>query len=152
MTWAISPVGIRSIICRVVELQTKKCRATECSRFSRVCKPAATAFSVWTPLLRMRRWHQEAAVTERRTFGAGSLPTMSSHGYDQACAMAFAVRTGPWLRRDCPTGCCTWSNHPRGYIALDDRWPVIHARRNFVVEATVVALRPTWPEGIRLKL
>src|ERR1019366_9792352 len=45
-----------------------------------------------------------------------------------------------------------WSNPPRGYMALDDRWPVIHARRDFVVEATVVALRPTWPEGNRLKL
>jgi hypothetical protein len=31
------------------------------------------------------RWHQKAVWTERRTFGAGSLPTMSSDEYEQAC-------------------------------------------------------------------
>jgi D-alanine-D-alanine ligase-like ATP-grasp enzyme len=35
---------------------------------------------------------------------------------------------------------------------LDKRRQVIQAGRDFVVEATVVALRPTRPQGIRLKL
>jgi hypothetical protein len=30
------------------------------------------------------RWHQEAVWTERRPFGAGSLPPMSSRKYEQA--------------------------------------------------------------------
>jgi len=37
-------------------------------------------------------------------------------------------------------------------MALDDPWPFMHARRDFVVEATVLALCPTRPGGIRLKL
>jgi hypothetical protein len=49
-------------------------------------------------------------------------------------------------------GCCIWSPDPTGYITLDDRWPDIHARRDFVIEATVVALRPTWLGGVGLKL
>src|ERR1700730_17912669 len=37
-------------------------------------------------------------------------------------------------------------------MAWDDRWPVIHARRDFVVESTIAALRPTRLQGVRLKL
>jgi len=37
-------------------------------------------------------------------------------------------------------------------MAWDERWPVIYARRDFVGEFTMVALRPTRLRGIRLKL
>ena len=46
------------------------------------------------PLLIMRRWHQEGAGKEHRTFGAGGLPTMSSHECEQTCTAAFSVGTG----------------------------------------------------------
>ncbi len=42
--------------------------------------------------------------------------------------------------------------YPTWYMAWDERWPVIRARRDFVVESTMVALRPTRLRGIRLKL
>jgi hypothetical protein len=42
--------------------------------------------------------------------------------------------------------------YPTWYMAWDDRRPVIQTRRDFVVESTIVALRPTRLRGIRLKL
>ncbi len=42
--------------------------------------------------------------------------------------------------------------YPTWYMAWDDRWPVMQARRDFVGESTMVALRPTRLRGIGLKL